>query len=78
MAIGLRRHRPTRRSDPGLAHVIVIDGVFDPDPDHGAGFAEVDDLEANDAAIVQIEVRRRIFRASQRRGGPDQPDREEM
>jgi len=59
-------------------HVLVIDGVFDPNPDHGVCFSEVEDLDASDAEIVQTEVRHRILRAYQRRGWLEKADREEM
>jgi len=59
-------------------HVIVIDGVFELDPEHGVHFTEVPPLDADDAEAVQVEVRRRILRAYQRRGLLDKDDRKEM
>jgi hypothetical protein len=49
-------------------HVVVIDGVFEPDPEQGVRFIEVEELEADDAEAVQSQVRRRIVRAFVRRG----------
>jgi Putative transposase len=59
-------------------HVIVIDGVFELDPDQGLRFTEAPPLDANDAEAVQVDVRRRILRAYQRRGLLDKTDRKEM
>jgi hypothetical protein len=59
-------------------HVIVINGVFEPDPEHGVRFIEAPPLDADDAEAVQVEVRRRILRAYQRRGVLDKADRQEM
>jgi len=59
-------------------HVIVIDGVFELDPEHGICFTEAPMLDAHDAEAVQKEVRRRILRAYQRRGLLDKDDRQEM
>ncbi|MBU1655145.1 MAG: transposase zinc-binding domain-containing protein [Gammaproteobacteria bacterium] len=59
-------------------HVCVIDGVFEPDPEQGAHFMEVDEIDADDAETVQAMVRRRILRAFVRRGLLDKDDRKEM
>jgi hypothetical protein len=59
-------------------HVIVIDGVFELDPDQGIRFTEAPPLDANDAEAVQVDVRRRILRTYQRRGWLDKTDRKEM
>ena len=59
-------------------HVIVIDGVFEPDPELGARFIYVEELDADDAEAVQTQVRRRILRAFVRRGLLEKEDRKEM
>ena len=59
-------------------HVCVIDGLFEPGPDHGLRFIAVDELEADDAEAVQRRVRRRILRALVRRRILDKDDRKEM
>jgi hypothetical protein len=59
-------------------HVCVIDGVFEPDPDHGVRFIAVDELDAADAEAVQGRVRRRILHAFVRRGILDKDERKEM
>jgi hypothetical protein len=59
-------------------HVCVIDGVFEPDPEQGARFIEVEELDADDAEAVQSQVRRRILRAFERRGLLEKEDRKEM
>ena len=59
-------------------HVCVIDGVFEPEPDHGVRFIAVEELDAGDAEAVQAQVRRRILRAFVRRGLIDRDDRLEM
>ena len=58
-------------------HVCAIDGVFEPDPDHGIRFIAMDELDTDDAAAVQGRVRRRILRAFVRRGLLDKDDRKE-
>jgi hypothetical protein len=59
-------------------HVCVIDGVFEPGPDHRVRFIAVNELEADDAEAVQRRVRRRILRALVRRRILDADDRKEM
>ena len=59
-------------------HVIVIDGVFEPDQERSARFIEVEELDADDAEAVQSRVRRRILRAFERRGLLEKEDRKEM
>jgi hypothetical protein len=59
-------------------HVCVIDGVFEPDPEQGARFIEVEELDADDAEAVQTQIRRRILRAFVRRGLLEKEDRKEM
>ncbi|GAB6044062.1 IS91-like element ISCR1 family transposase [Endothiovibrio diazotrophicus] len=59
-------------------HVCVIDGLFEPAGEGGVRFTEVDDLDAEDAEAVQVQVHRRILRAYQRRGLLDKGDRQEM
>ncbi|QIK38520.1 hypothetical protein GWK36_11585 [Caldichromatium japonicum] len=61
-----------------IFHVIVIDGVFEPDPEQGARFIYVEELDADDAAAVQTQVRRRILRAFVRRGWLEKADQEEI
>jgi hypothetical protein len=59
-------------------HVCVIDGIFEPDPDHGVRFIAVDELDADDAAAVQRRVRQRILRAFVRSGILDKDERRDM
>jgi hypothetical protein len=59
-------------------HVCVLDGLFEPAGEGGVRFTEVDDLDSEDAEVIQAQVRRRILRAYQRRGLLDRADREEM
>ena len=59
-------------------HVVVIDGVFEPDSEHGVRFIEVEELDADDAEAVQTQVRRRMLRAFVRRGVLEKEDRKEM
>lgn len=59
-------------------HVIVIDGVFGPDPKQGVRRIEVEALEADDAETVQTQIRRRIVRAFVRRGLFETEDRQEL
>jgi hypothetical protein len=59
-------------------HVVVIDGVFEADPEQGAGFIEAEELDGEDAEAVQTQVRRRILRAIVRRGLIEKEDRQEM
>ncbi len=44
-------------------HVVVIDGVFEPDSEQGARFIEAEGLDADNTEAVQTHVRRRILRA---------------
>jgi len=48
-------------------HVVVIDGVFEPDPERGARVIAAEELDAADAAADQTQVRRRIPPPSRRR-----------
>lgn len=48
---------------------VVIDGVFEPDPEQGARFIEMEELDADDAEAVQAFVRRGLL---------DTQDRQEM
>ena len=59
-------------------HVCVIDGVFEPDPHDGVRFFAVEELDWQDAEVVQARIRRRILRAFGRRGLLDKDDRKEM
>jgi hypothetical protein len=59
-------------------HVCVIDGIFEPDPDHGVRFIAVDELDADDAAAVQRRLRQRILRAFVRSGILDKDERRDM
>ena len=59
-------------------HVCVIDGVFEPGPEQGVRFIEVEELDADDAEAVQTQSRRRILRAFARRGLLEKEDRKEM
>ena len=58
-------------------HVCAIDGVFEPDPDHGIRFIAMDELDTDNAAAVQGRVGRRILRAFVRRGLLDKDDRKD-
>ena len=49
-------------------HVVVIDGVFEPEPVGGVRFIETQALDADNAESVQTQVPRRILRAFVRRG----------
>ena len=59
-------------------HVVVIDGVLEPDPERGARFIEMEELDADDAEAVKTQIRRRILRAFVRRGRLEKEDRQEM
>jgi hypothetical protein len=59
-------------------HICVIDGMFEPDPDHGVRFVAVDELDADDAEAVQGRGRRRILHVFVRRGILDKDERKEM
>ena len=59
-------------------HVVVIDGVFEPDPECGVRFIAAEELGTEDAEAVQIQVRRRLLRAFVRRGVLEKEDRREM
>jgi hypothetical protein len=59
-------------------HVVVIDGVFEPDPEQGAPFIEGEELDADDAESVQSQIRRRILRAFVRRGRLEKTVRKAM
>ncbi|QEP44778.1 IS91 family transposase [Ectothiorhodospiraceae bacterium BW-2] len=59
-------------------HVVFIDGIFEPDPEQGVHFIEVEELDADDAEAVQTQIRRRILRAFVRRGLLEKADRQEM
>jgi hypothetical protein len=59
-------------------HVVVLDGIFEPDLDQGARFIEAEEFDADDAEAVQGQVRRRILRAFTRRGLLEKEVRKEM
>jgi len=59
-------------------HVCVIDGVFELDSELAVRFIEVEGLDADDAEVVQAQVRRRILRAFRRRGLLEKDDRKAM
>jgi hypothetical protein len=59
-------------------HVVVIDGVFEPDPAQGVRFIAAQALDADAVRAVQTQVRRRILRAFARRGRIDAQTRKEM
>ena len=44
-------------------HVVVIDGVFEPDPEQGVRFIAAEAIDADAVRVVQTQVRRRILRA---------------
>jgi hypothetical protein len=59
-------------------HVVVIDGVFEPDPEQGVRFIAAQAIDAATVQIVQTRVRRRILRAFVRRGRINTQTRKEM
>ena len=59
-------------------HVVVIDGVFEPDPEQGVRFIAAKAIAAEAVRVVQTQVRRRILRAFVRRGRIDAQTRKEM
>jgi hypothetical protein len=59
-------------------HVVVIDGVFEPDAQSGARFVEIGELDEADAEAVQIQVRRRVLRAFVRAGRLEREEGREM
>ena len=59
-------------------HVVVIDGVFEPDPEQGVRFIAAQAIDADAVRVVQTQVRRRILRAFVRRGRIDAQTRKEM
>ena len=61
-------------------HVVVIDGVFEPEPDpeQGVRFIAAQAIDADAVRVVQTQVRRRILRAFVRRGRIDAQTRKEM
>jgi hypothetical protein len=65
-------------SSLNLHTVCVIDGIFEPDANHGVRFIPIEKLAAQDAEVVQGRVRRRILRAYQRCAILDKDDRWDM
>jgi len=59
-------------------HVVVIDGVFEPDSAQNVRFIAAQALDADAVRAVQTQVRRRILRAFVRRGRIDAQTRKEM
>ena len=61
-------------------HVVVIDGVFEPEPDpeQGVRFIAAQAIDADAVRVVQTQVRRRILRAFVRRGRIDTQTRKEI
>jgi len=59
-------------------HVVVIDGVFEPDSAQSVRFIAAQALDADAVRAVQTQVRRRILRAFVRRGRIDAQTRKEM
>lgn len=59
-------------------HVVMIDGVFEPDPEQGVRFIAAQAIDADAVRVVQTPVRRRILRAFVRRGRIDTQTRKEM
>jgi hypothetical protein len=49
-------------------HCIVVDGVFDADPDGGVVFHVAGGLDASAISAVQSAVRGRLLRTAERRG----------
>jgi hypothetical protein len=62
-----------------VSAVRIIDGVFEPDAEHGGRFIAMPELDADDAEAVRARVRPRILRVyHQRRGMLDKDLRKEM
>ncbi len=59
-------------------HVVVIDGVFEPDSAQGVRFIATEALDRDAVRTVQTQIRRRILRAFVRRGRIDVQTRKEM
>jgi hypothetical protein len=59
-------------------HVVVIDGVFEPDPEQGVRFIAAEAIDADAVRVVQTQIRRRILRAFVRGGRIDAQTRKEM
>jgi len=59
-------------------HVVVIDGVFKPDPEQGVRFIATQTIAADAVRVVQTQVRRRNLRAFVRRGRINAQTRKEM
>ena len=52
-------------------HVVVIDGVFEPDLEQGVRFSAAEAIDTDAVRVVQTQVRRRILWAFVRRGRID-------
>jgi uncharacterized Zn finger protein (UPF0148 family) len=59
-------------------HVVVIDGVFELDPEQGVRFIAAEAIDPDAVRAVQTQVSRRILRAFVRRGRIDAQTRKEM